>query len=198
MKRPALLCLLGFVQWGALAQSLDIETARGLIQDERQRQESLFSKQESDCYLRFAVTDCLKQLRVERRLVMGKLRHQEVLLNDQERKQKGLEQMEVIRGKSSPEHLESESLKRADAVEARKEREKQAQQKAEDALLPRPVQDTVKSEDKALNSAPAADAALKNKQIFERKLKEAQAHRASNEKSQQEKSAKPKKPLPVE
>ena len=198
MKRQFLFCLLSLTQCGAFAQSPDIETARRLIQDERQLQESLFTKKESDCYLRFAVTDCLKQLRVERRLVMDKLRRQDVLLNDQERKQKGVEQIEGIREKSSPEHLESEAVKRADAIEARKEREKQAQQKAEDALLPRPVQEPAKFEDKALNAARDADAALKNKQDFEAKVKEAQAHRASIEKSQQEKSAAPKKPLPVE
>ena len=198
MKKRGLFWVLYGAAVAAFAQTADLETPRRQLQDERKLQESFFTNKEAECYLRFAVTDCLRQVRRERRVVLDKLRRQEVLLNDQERKQKGLEQLEVIREKSSPERLESEALQRAEAVNARKEREQQAQQKADEAAMPRPVQDAPQPEDKALNSGPAKDQALKNKQAFEARLKEAQEHRASREKSLQEKSATPKKPLPVE
>jgi len=57
-----------------------LEHAR--IDAERARIEAATARAEADCYQRFAVSDCLRRVRGERRDVLSDLRRQEVALND--------------------------------------------------------------------------------------------------------------------
>ena len=83
------------------AQALDSAGERHRIQADRAREVVHYGQEEAACYARFAVTDCLGQVRVRRRAALDHLRRQEILLNDAERKRKALEQIERIKEKSS-------------------------------------------------------------------------------------------------
>ena len=80
---------------------LDILAERVRIQSERDAGEVRFIEQEAACYAKFAVTDCLQEVRSQRRHLNDDLRRQTVLLNDMERSKKVLMKMDQTELKSS-------------------------------------------------------------------------------------------------
>jgi hypothetical protein len=80
---------------------LDISVERARIQSERDVGESRFSLQMAVCYNKFAVTDCLQEVRLRRRQLNDDLRRQTVVLNDMERRKKALLKMDKAELKSS-------------------------------------------------------------------------------------------------
>ena len=80
---------------------LDILAERVRIQAERGAGEARFIEQEAACYAKFAVTDCLQEVRSQRRHLNDDLRRQTVVLNDMERSKKVLMKMDQTELKSS-------------------------------------------------------------------------------------------------
>jgi len=66
---------------------------RERIRQFRADEEVRFAAGEARCYQRFAVNDCLLQVRRERRDVMADLRRQELSINDAQRKRSAAEQL---------------------------------------------------------------------------------------------------------
>jgi hypothetical protein len=66
---------------------------RERIRETRNREQALFVAQEAQCYKRFAVNDCLIEVRARKREVLGDLRRQEISLNDTLRKRRAAEQL---------------------------------------------------------------------------------------------------------
>lgn len=106
----------------AATPSLDIDGELRRIQADRTRAEARFAGEDAACYARFAVTDCLREVRVRRREVLDALRRQEVAINAAERKRKAQEQIERIEERSSAQRLEEEAASRLRAREAQQER----------------------------------------------------------------------------
>ena len=71
------------------------------IHREREKLEVQTSAQEVVCYQRFAVNDCLRELRVRKRVEMDALRQQEIVLNDAKRKTRDMERSEQAQDKNS-------------------------------------------------------------------------------------------------
>lgn len=170
----------------------DSEAERSRIQAERAREAVRYQAEEAACYARFAVSDCLHQARVQRRGVLDKLRQQELVLNDAERKRKALEQLDLIKEKSSAQRMEEEAVRRREAREAQQEREERSRQKA---AASGPVSGM--SAKKTAEPGRSIDDLAEEQKQYNDKLKEAQEHRLSREKSNSEKSGTPSKPLPV-
>ena len=59
----------------------------------RARYQAQFNAQETACYQRFAVNDCLADSRRTEREVMSDLRRQEILINDVQRKRRAAHQL---------------------------------------------------------------------------------------------------------
>ena len=110
-----------------LAQtSNDAERLR--ISSERAAFEAGFNLEDTACYQKFLVNNCLDEVKIRRRDAMADLRRQEISINDQERKAKGAEQVQKTEDKASPEKQQQEADRRAEAMrdfEARMAREKQ-------------------------------------------------------------------------
>jgi colicin import membrane protein len=85
---------------GLMGAPLDILAERGRIQSERDAGEARFIEQESACYAKFAVTDCLREVGLRRRHLNDDLRRQTVVLNDMERRKKALLKMDQTELKS--------------------------------------------------------------------------------------------------
>ena len=99
----------------ALAQTgSDVERER--ISAERSRLEATFTREDTACYKKFLVNNCLDEVKIRRRDALADLRRQEIVLNDEARKAKGAEQLQKIEDKSSPEKLQLEADKKAQAV----------------------------------------------------------------------------------
>ena len=179
-----------------IKEPFDVEGERDRIQADRARAEARYERDEAACYAKFAVTNCLREVRARRREELADLRRQDIALNDAERKRKALEQIERIQQKSSAQGLEEEAARRAQAREARQEREERANQKASAAMKAKSGQSVGKSAQKTVEPGRTADDAASEQKQYNDKLKEAQEHRVSREKINSEKSGTSSKPLP--
>jgi colicin import membrane protein len=213
MKNFAVACFFAASALVALAQpaapaeappTRDAERAR--INAERARLEAGFLAEDAECYKKFAVNSCLGKVNERRREVMGDLRRQELLLNDEERRIRGADQVRKTEEKQSPEKLQEAADQRAKAVkdyESRLEREKK---KAEDraatkageqgnseATAGRLKGSQEKSQARKDKQGVAADEAKK----FNDKQKEAEERRAQHEKDRLKQTKPPAKSLPL-
>ncbi|MDR3371822.1 hypothetical protein [Rhodoferax sp.] len=75
---------------------LDAQAERQRIAQERADHEAVYLQAERECYSRFAVSDCLRAARKNRRLAMDELRRQELILNDLDRQTNAQEALKRI------------------------------------------------------------------------------------------------------
>ena len=183
-----------------------IDSERTKIMAERSRLEADFLTEDRACYKRFAVNACLGKVNTRRRQAMADLRRQEILLNDEERKTSGLEQLRRTEEKSSPEKLQEASQQRAKAVEdyqSRLGKEKIKQQERAAA----PVTEAAarkanadkqinKQKDNAIRADKQAAAAAERAQ-YDARQKEAAARRAQHESDMQSRPKSTAKTLPL-
>jgi hypothetical protein len=79
--------------WQAQEERLRIQNARKQVQAETEQANAA-------CYQKFAVSDCLRDVRAKNRPVLDALRRQEIILNDLERQAKAMEALKKIEEKS--------------------------------------------------------------------------------------------------
>lgn len=213
MKQAALafffstLAMLAGAQTAAPAEqpaNLDAERAR--ISADRARLEAGFLAEDAACYQRFAVNRCLGEVNARRREAMAGLRRQEILLNDEERKIKGAEQIRKTEEKSSPEKLQEEADRRAQALkehQQRLDRDKEKQQNRATAQSNEQAKregsaDRLRgSQDKARARSEQQGAAAEAARKFDERQKEAQARRAQHESERLKRTKPPARSLPL-
>lgn len=83
---------------GAQPSAPDTVVARDAAEHARIRRErtealARFQARDAQCYQLFAVSDCLAEVRTERRLLLAELRRQEISLNDAKRKRRAANQL---------------------------------------------------------------------------------------------------------
>jgi len=192
-------------QTGETAGGLSIELERARLQEQRDRAGAAYDKEEAACYRKFAVTDCLAEVRGRRREALADLRRQEISLNSVERKRKGADQLVRIEEKSSLQVLQAEADKRAEALDAHKERQERANQKASERLDATSNQANALRENQQAAEARAqaseararkAASITEEQKKYNDKLIEARERRASRNKSAAEKPPATAKPLP--
>ena len=82
-----------------LAPWLDAQRAR--IAAARGEATQRYEATEKACWQRFAVNDCLRQARTERRAVLDRLRQQELAVNDLDRRRRADERLRQLERKQS-------------------------------------------------------------------------------------------------
>lgn len=205
MKKQLLLILLSsLLLSGAtvLAQSFN-DAERLRISNERAAFEAGFKRENSACYQKFLVNNCLDEVKIRRQEAMADLRRQEISINDQERKAKGAEQVQKTEDKASPEKQQDEADRRAQAMrdfDARMAREKQknadrlkleSNEKSNlDAASAKAKGAQTKEAGRTAKQAAAADELKKYNERME-KAKERQARIAKDKASQTNPSANP-------
>jgi hypothetical protein len=80
---------------------IDVEAERQRIQAERSQEAERHTRQETACYARFAVTDCLLVNRAQRRETLDQLQKQESAIQAQVRKEKAFDQLQRVREKAA-------------------------------------------------------------------------------------------------
>lgn len=88
IKRASCAVGLALTALSVCAQSMSVEAERERIHALRLEQDRIYQSAEKACYARFAVSDCLRTARADRRAVLGELRRQELILNDLQRQGK--------------------------------------------------------------------------------------------------------------
>lgn len=131
MKSFLLCLLLATGVLPALAQTDSAtDSERSRIAADRSQAAAGFSAQELACYQKFAVTDCLKAARAQRRERLSDLRRQELSLNDSERKRRSSERVSSIEERNSAQKQEDGAAQRAESVVRRREKEAELAQRA--------------------------------------------------------------------
>jgi hypothetical protein len=179
---------------------------RARISAERTRLEAGFAAENAVCYEKFAVNNCLDKISARRRQAMAELRRQEILLNDEERKRRGEEQIRKTREKSSPEKLQEAAERRAKAVEDYQSRLKtgKSQQKepasvssSENAARSAYAQKLRDEQKKVQARAERQATNAENAKKFQARQKEAQERQAEHEADQLKRGKTPGKSLPL-
>ncbi|MBH2009318.1 MAG: hypothetical protein I8H71_06430 [Xanthomonadaceae bacterium] len=184
----------------------NIDAQRAAISAERSRLEAGFLTEDAACYKKFAVNSCLGQVNTRRREAMADLRRQEILLNDEERKLKGAQQIRKTEEKSSPEKLQQEAERRSKAVEdyqGRLTREKDKQQErgvaaANEAAAREANTAKLRAHQKKIQARSEQQAGTVEKaKEFDARQAEALERRAKHEADQLKRVKPPAKPLPL-
>lgn len=190
----------------AAQAQINSDAERLRISAERARLEEAFTLEDTACYKKFLVNNCLDEVKVRRREALADLRRQEIVLNDEARKAKAAEQIQKTEDKSSAEKLQQEADKRAQAVKDFDERMARDKQKVADrealqagekgkadASAGRMKSNQGKESSRAAKQAAAAEE-LKKYNERQAQAKERQARYARDNASQ---TKAPAKPLPA-
>jgi colicin import membrane protein len=179
---------------GARAQEPDFGAQRERLKAERATVEARFSEEQRACRAKFAVTDCMRAITRERNATLADLRRQENALNDavrlrrEERRQRELAEREankqreeqVRRDKAALEYKDREAraaaLEKKRAAEAARPHPPVVQRAPKGATSPQGTPRASVLPDKP--SGPTPEEAAKNRQAYERRLQEAEAHKA--------------------
>lgn len=191
--------------FGVLAQTTS-GAERLRISAELSRLEAAFAMEDTACYKRFWVNSCLDEVKVRRRDALADLRRQEIVLNDEARKAKAAEQLLKIEDKSSPEKLQQEADKRAQAVKDSEDRMTRDKQKTAD-------REALQAGEKFKSNAATARVKINQGKEAERNAKQAAAAEELGKYNERQEQAKerqaryardkagqpkaPAKPLPV-
>ena len=189
--------------WGAQAQqpaSLpadDNSAQRARIAADRSSAQALFEKDEVGCYQRFAVTDCLREVKVRRRAVLEALRREELVLNDADRKKRAEEHARRASEKSAAVSTpDAADHGVADGRELAKRQRTAGQRKAGPVGIERRREP---SADLPVTAPGATSAARRaqDRQAFEEKQLKAQQRKALRDKALEERLSKPDRHLPL-
>jgi colicin import membrane protein len=217
MKKLAVACFIATLGLLASAQpagqpaapaeappTMDAERSR--IGAERARLEAGFLAEDAECYKKFAVNNCLGKVNERRREAMADLRRQELLLNDEERRIRGAEQIRKTEEKASPENQQEAADRRAKAVSDYQSRLEREKQKIEDRAAAKSSAQSNReagaaklkgSQDKSqARVGQQATAAEEAKKLSERQ-KEAQERKAQHEADRLKQAKPPAKSLPI-
>ena len=199
--------LLVCVSTTAQIGSVPYEGAERLrISTERSRLEAAQAIDETACYKRFWVNDCLQEVKERSRDALADLRRQEIVLNDEVRKAKAAEQLQKIEDKSAIEKLQFEADQRAKAVrdfEERMARDKQktadreALQSGEKTNKDAATDRVNKSKEKARARIAKQAAEDEARKKYNERLKQSSDRRARSLKDKADQSKTPARPLPV-
>ncbi len=184
--------------------TMDEERAR--ISAERARLEAVFLAEDGACYKKFFVNSCLGEVNGRRREAMADLRRQEILLNDEERRSKGVEQIRKTEEKSSPEKQQEAADRRAKALEdsqsrldkeQKKRDERATAQSGEKAASEASAERLRANQEKAQARTDKQAAAAEEAKKFDARQKEAQERRARYESDRLKRVKPPAKSLPL-
>lgn len=133
--RPFLFCLLAALAWPACAQApaaqADKDAAeKARIDADRKAVEARYDQDRAGCYRKFAVQDCLNDVRRKRRAQVEALNRQEAVINDAERQRRGAAELNRLEQKG--ELSADDAAKREQAQRSQQEREQRASERASD------------------------------------------------------------------
>lgn len=183
-----------------------VDAQRRAISQKRTQLESGFAAEDAVCYQRFAVNSCLNEVNERRRAAMADLRRQDVLLNDEERKRRGAEQVRRVEEKQLDVKQQEAVARRAKIFSDYQSRAQAAEQKQQqkDADTNAAANQTQAAQNlqqasqrKAQTRQDRSANAPKEAEKFNRRQSEAQERRAKNAEQLRQKGPSTAKGLPI-
>jgi colicin import membrane protein len=109
-----------------------VEADRVRIAAQRKQVDTAFAAQEVACYRKFAVNDCLKAARAQRREQLADLRRQELSLNEAQRKGRSAERLRSIEERNLAQKQEDGAAQRAESVQRQQDKKDELAKRAAD------------------------------------------------------------------
>lgn len=193
------LCLLGLAraQLPATYDPAFDARERERIAAERDQALQRYGGEEADCYQRFAVNDCLRDVRRQRRVALEELRRQEIILNDAQRAAVAAEQQRRIEQRQAERESPASQAEREAAAKEQAARVQDAQRRqAERAAVPAPGPAAQRPAPSPEAAAAAARRAEQQK-AYEERQRRAEQRRREHERQQSQQGPRTSKPLPV-
>ena len=179
MKSIAMVLLLVcFVCTRLLAQD---QVSRGDIEILMQQKNEAFDQLERDCYQKFAVNDCVKEVNAKRRLELADLKRQDALLSATERTQRATEQLQRLEQKKREAQERSEEAHAIDAAAAEKQKKQLLHEKSEQHKQ-KLTQSTAAQRTVKIKEAKSPALIQKNQTDQQSKITEANRRRAERDK----------------
>lgn len=195
------LCLLGLAraQMPAAYDPAFDARERERIAAERDQALQRYGSDEADCYQRFAVNDCLRDVRRQRRVALEELRRQEIILNDAQRAAITAEQQRRVEQRQAERDSPASQAERDAAARERAAREQDAQRRQAERGAAPPAAGPVAPRPAADPDAAAAAAARRAEQqkAYEERQRRAEQRRQEYERRQSQQGPRTSKPLPV-
>lgn len=168
---------------------------RARIAVERQQTMERHGQEETDCYQRFAVNDCLSAARKRRRVSLEELRRQEIILNDERRAATAAAQQQRVDARAAERGAPQDNEQREAAQKAQEERLERAREKqAGPQNPPAPAPGVSRSPG---TGAEATRRRLEQQRAYEEKQRRAEERRQAREREKSEKPPGTSRPLPV-
>lgn len=186
------LCAQGVVE----PQASSTPDALAQIEATRARENAAFDAQEAQCYKRFVVNSCLKEVQSRRTAMLRDLKRQETSLHDAERKQQGVEAMERIEQKAQ-ERAEKDAQAEPDALDKATQDRLQTQMDKQAEHAAKATNPVSAAPGPRETTAPTAAQQAQNREAYTKKLEEAAQKREAAAKRISEKTGKPLPPRPA-
>lgn len=174
---------------------------RARIAAERQQATQRFEQEEADCYQRFAVNDCLREVRKRRRVALEELRRQEIILNDERRAAIAARQQQRLDERAAERAGPQAAAQREEALQEHEARQQRAQEKQAEQRGRRTEIDVQTSPPPRAPAASdnATDAARRQElqRTYEERQREAEQRRQQRRQREAEQGPRTGKPLPV-
>ena len=193
-----------WAQTNAVAGNIDPDAERTRLTKERAEIDARAKTEQTACYQRFAVEDCLQESRRKRRTAEDSIKRQEADLNDIERKRRAAAQLERL--DKAPPRAQDDPAAQEKARQSQQGREQRAADHADsraDAAAKaesnrRALEDKQRNhaEQQAKAARLQADAPTERAR-FERKQEQAAKHRADRERQNAERTKPRSAPLPT-
>jgi colicin import membrane protein len=168
---------------------------RDRLKAEREQAEAAYVTRERGCREKFIVTSCIEQARRDRRQALERLRLQQEVLDEAQRKQRAAQRVDDIRNKVSTE----EAKQRDSAGKPRRRAEPASAAPAPEPAASGPTAIVINEPPSAVAKPTAARASeaqvhAQKEAAYERRLEEAREHRAQVERRNAERAASGKPP----
>ena len=190
---PLLVLLAGLLaaQRAAAVDPPGDQVERERIKSERAQVEAAFARRERACREHFVVTSCLDDARRDRREAMERLRQQQQVLDEAQRKQRAAQRMDDIRAK-----VAEEDAKRREATTHERRPDKPL---ADPSALPAPASQAARAASAESAHRTTASEARQRIAAQEQRLEEARRHRedVDRQNAERAKGKPPAQPLPV-
>lgn len=201
--KPLLLAWLGLL-WATpllaqpvpLRQSGDSTAAFQRIEAARAQALAGFEADDAQCYQRFAVSGCLKQVQSRRRAALADLRGQEAVLHERERAQQAQEQRLRVAQKAQERQQQQADLLAERGQDRAAEKLREQQEKQADHVA-RAATSGASAAAQPAAGGPSASGQTAMRESYARKQLEAEKKRQDVAKRLAEKGGKPAAPLPL-
>ena len=208
--RPLLLVLLaagagsGWAQTVAADGNVDLAAERARLKEERSVVDRRAQQEQVACYQKFAVEDCLRESRRQRRTLDDDLKRQEAAINDIDRKRRAAAQLERL--DKAPPRSQDDPEKRQQSQQSQENREQRAAEHARTRAEAAAKSEANRRDFEAKQRSHAAEQAKaaqlraeapQERARHERKVEQAEEHRISRERRNAARSKPRSAPLPT-